>query len=224
MMQEERSYRKLEGMALDFVSGRLQKNESERAIGYSVTLDMHLDFTHFVHMANVHSPGFLSIRDNAIRPELDGLAYHHAYSYLSGAAGNIHDNAALFNLFTPPDYYMDQWAEGAALDVRYAKPVFEVQGNTLRITARRDFRLPGGTEQIEISHLPLMQFRWALNLLENHEKFPGDIAAPATKVVFMYMDEDLVEVDGEQLYRGTRYIHGNQLHFGDIVAKQVLTA
>lgn len=223
-MQEERNYRKLEGMALDFVSGRLQKNEPERAIGYSVTFDMDLDFTHFVHMANAHSPGFLNIRENAIRPELDGLAYHNSYTYLAGAAGNIHDNAALFKLFTPPNDYMDQWAEGDALDVRYAKPVFEVQGNTLRITARRDFRLPGGTEQIEISHLPLMQFRWALYLMESHEKFPGDIVAPATKVVFMYMDEDLVEVDGEQLYRGTRYIHGNQLQFGDILAKQVLTA
>ncbi|GGK43250.1 hypothetical protein SAMN04490189_0784 [Pseudomonas koreensis] len=223
-MQEERNYRKLEGMALDFVSGRLQKNASERAIGYSVTFDMDLDFTHFVHMANVLSPGFLNSPVNAIRPELDGFAYHYSYNYLFDAAGNIHDNAALFKLFTPPNYYMDQWAEGAALDVRYAKPVFEVQGNTLRITARRDFRLPGGTEQIEISDLPLMQFRWALNLLENHEKFPEDIAAPATKVVFMYMEEDLVEVDDEQLYRGTRYIHGNQLQFGDIVAKQVLTA
>ncbi|MGF6125646.1 hypothetical protein QF019_000835 [Pseudomonas frederiksbergensis] len=112
----EREYRKLQGMELEFVSGRLEENPAGRSIGYTVTFDMSLDFTHFVQMANLYIPGYLSSPVNAIRPELDGLAYHYDINYLSDAAGNIGDNAALFDLFIHPDFYMDEWSSGGGLE------------------------------------------------------------------------------------------------------------
>lgn len=219
----ERIYRKLEGMTLEYVSGRLEENPKERAIRYTVTFDMGLDFTHFVQMANVYIPGYLDTPINAIRPELDGLAYHYSYNYLFDAAGNIRDNQALFALFTSPGYYMDQWAEGAGLELRYGKPVFEVVGSKLRVTARQDLRLPDASRHIGIADLPNIHFQWALNLLEGDSAVRA-VKAPETRVVLMYAHEDLVEVDGQQMFRGARYINGKQLTFGEITPKQVLTA
>ncbi|WP_460127521.1 hypothetical protein [Pseudomonas sp. H1_D05] len=219
----ERIYRKLEGMGLEYVSGRLEQNPKERAICYTVTFDMDLDFTHFKQMANAYIPDYLDNPINAIRPELDGLANHYSYNYLFGAAGNIRDNQALFELFTSPSYYNDQWATGPHRQVRYGKPEFVQVGRKFRVTARRDFRSLDDTGQIEIGDLPAIQFHWALNLLQTDLMIPG-VIAPVTKVVLMYMDEDFVEVEGEQILRGTRYVNGKQLSFGDIAPKQILTA
>lgn len=218
--------KKLEGMTLEYVSGRLEANPKERAIRYTVTFDLDLDFTHFVHMANAYIPGYLNEPVNAIRPVLDGMAYHYSYNYLFDMAGGIRDNQALFKVFASPGYYMDQWATGSSLEVRYGKPVFEVIGRKLRITARQDFRALDMSHQIEIKDLPVIPFIWALNLMQGHLVPPEDptIKAPASKIVFTYMDEDWVEVQGRPMLRGTRYIVGNQLSFGDITPKQVLTA
>lgn len=219
----ERIYRKLEGMGLEYVSGRLEQNPKERAIRYTVTFDMDLDFTHFKQMANAYIPNYLDNPINAIRPELDGLANHFSYNYLFGEAGNIRDNQALFGLFTSPGYYNDQWATGPRRQVRYGKPEFALVGHKLRVTARRDFRSLDDTGQIEIGDLPVIQFHWMLNLLQSDLSTPG-VIAPVTKVVLMYMDEDYVEVEGEQVLRGTRYVGRDQLGFGNIAPKQILTA
>jgi hypothetical protein len=219
----ERIYKKLEGMTLDYVSGQLEENPKERSIRYTVSFDLDLDFTHFVQMANVYIPGYLNNPVNAIRPELDGLAYHYSYNYLFDSAGNIRDKVALFELFTSPRYYMDQWASNADLEVRYSKPAFQIVGQKLRITASQDFRLLHESRTIKIADLPLLQFHWALNLLQSDLTAP-DITAPVTKVVLMYMHEDLVEVEGQWVLRGVKYVDRNQLAFGEITAKQILTA
>lgn len=223
MIMAERIYRKLEGMTLEYVSGQLEENPKERSIRYTVSFDLDLDFTHFVQMANVYIPGYLNNPVNAIRPELDGLAYHYSYNYLFDSAGNIRDKMALFELFTSPRYYMDQWATGVELAVRYSKPAFELVGQKLRITASRDLRLVDESRTIKIADLPLLQFHWALNLLQGDLAIP-EITAPTTKVVLMYMQEDFVEVEGQSVFRGVKYVDRNQLAFGEITAKQILTA
>lgn len=210
-------------MTLDYVSGQLEENPKERSIRYTVSFDLDLDFTHFVQMANVYIPDYLNNPVNAIRPELDGLAYHYSYNYLFDAAGKISDNQALFKLFTPPRYYMDQWTTGPALQVRVGRPMFEVVGRQLRVKASKDFRLLDNKGKIGIADLPVIQFHWALNLLQSDLTIP-EIIAPVTRVVLMYMGEDLVEVEGQQMFRGTRYINGKQLSFGNIAPKQILTA
>jgi len=219
----ERIYKKLQGMTLDYVSGQLEENPKERSMRYTVSFDLDLDFTHFVQMANLYIPDYLNNPVNAIRPELDGLAYHYSYNYLFDSAGNVRDKMALFALFTSPRYYTDQWATGVELAVRYGKPAFEVVGQKLRITASRDFRLVDESRTIKIADLPLLQFHWALNLLQSDLTAP-DITAPVTKVVLMYMHEDLVEVEGQWVLRGVKYVDRNQLGFGPITAKQMLTA
>ena len=219
----ERIYKKLEGMTLDYVSGQLEQNPKERSIRYTVSFDLDLDFTHFVQMANVYIPDYLNNPVNAIRPELDGLAYHYSYNYLFDSAGNVGHKMALFALFTSPRYYMGQWASNADLEVRYSKPAFQIVGQKLRITASRDFRLLHDSRLITINDLPLMQFHWALNLLQADLAIPK-ITVPMTKVVLMYMHEDFVEVEGQSVFRGVKYVDRNQLAFGEITAKQILTA
>lgn len=219
----ERIYKQLEGMTLDYVSGLLEENPKERFIRYTVSFDLDLDFTHFVQMANVYIPGYLNNPVNAIRPELDGLAYHYSYNYLFDSAGNIRDKMDLFELFTSPRYYMDQWATGTKVAVRYSKPVFEVVEGKLRITASRDFRLLDDSRMIAIGDLPLLQFHWALNLLQSDLDIP-EVKVPTTVVVLMYMHEDRVVVEGQSVFRGVKYIDRNRLAFGNITAKQILTA
>jgi hypothetical protein len=216
-----RTYRKLQGMELEFVSGVLEDNPKESAIGYIVTFKMSLDFTHFVQMANQYIPGYLGQPINAVRPELDGCAYHYAYNYFFDAAGKIHDNQALFNVFTGRENYMDQWSSGG-LEQRYGKPAFALVGEQMLITARTDLRWDD-RRQIAISDLPIIRFQWALNLMEGHSLVSG-VTAPETKVVLMYAHEDLVEVEGQQLFRGTRYMKGKELSFGVISPGQILTA
>ncbi|MGF6207187.1 hypothetical protein [Pseudomonas frederiksbergensis] len=216
-----REYRKLQGMELTFVEGELKRNTGERTISYSVTFDMSLDFTHFVQMANVYIPGYLDSPINAIRPELDGLAYHYSYNYFFSEAGSIDSSKALFGVFTPSDYYMDQWSSGG-LEQCYAKPDFALIDGKLRITAQTSFRWEDENRQIEIADLPIIRFQWALNLLQGH-RLQTDVA-PETKVVLMHAHEDFVEVEGLQLFRGTRYMKGRELGFGEILPGQILTA
>jgi len=223
VIMAERIYKKLEGMTLKFVSGMLEQNIKEGSIRYTVIFDLDLDFTHFVQMANVYIPGYLNNPVNAIRPELDGLAYHYSYNYFFDAAGSIGDKFALFQLFTSPGYYMDQWATGPDFKVRHGKPAFEIVGKTLRVKATKDFKLLDDSGVIEIGDLPIIEFHWALNLLQSDLTIP-DITGPVTKVVLMYMDEDFVEVEGQPILRGTQYLDRNGLDFGEITAKQILTA
>ncbi|MFJ2686593.1 hypothetical protein ACIOYV_23020 [Pseudomonas sp. NPDC087342] len=218
-----REYRKLQGMELAFVEGELKRNAGERTISYSVTFDMSLDFTHFVQMANVYIPGYLDNPINAIRPELDGLAYHYSYNYFFGAAGDIRDNKALFDVFTSPGYYMDQWSNGGlGLEQRYSKPEFTRVDGKLRITAQTDFRWEDPARQIDTADLPIIRFQWALNLLQG-DTLLTDVA-PTTMAIFMYAQEDLVEVEGQSMYRGTRYMKGRELSFGEILPGQILAA
>ncbi|MDM8191348.1 MULTISPECIES: hypothetical protein [Pseudomonas] len=91
------------------------------------------------------------------------------------------------------------------------------------MTARRDFRSLDDTAQIKLGELPVIQFHWELNLLQSDLAAPG-VTAPVTKVVLMYMNEDFVEVEGEQLFRGTLYIDRNRLGFGNIAPDQILAA
>lgn len=223
MIMAERIYKNLEGMTLEYVSGILERNIKENSIRYTMKFDLDLDFESFVKMANAYIPGYLNSPVNAIRPELDGLAYHYSYNYLFDAAGNIHDKLALFKLFASPGYYMDQWGTGPDFQDRYAKPAFEVVGQKLRVEVRKDFKLLDDTRMIEIADLPLIKFHWALNLLQSDFVF-FYITAPATVVVLMYMDEDFVEIEGESMFRGTQYLDRNGLDFGNITAKQILTA
>lgn len=213
-------YRKLQGMALDFVSGVLEEDRLERTISYSAMFYMTLDFTHFVQRANAYIPGYLNDPINAIRPELDGLGYHYAYNYFFDAAGNISDNRKLFDVFTPPSYYMDQWSSGG-LEECYHKPQFSVVDGRLQVVSRKDFRWENKGE-INVEDLPVIRFQWALNLMQGHDL--SDQKAPMTVVALGYAEEDFVEVEGLQMRRGTRYMVGETLHLGPIHEEQILTA
>jgi hypothetical protein len=227
IVMEGREYKKLHGMELEFVSGIVQENPRERAIGYSVTFKASLDFLDFKHMANSYITGYLDKPINAIRPELGGFAYHHAYNYFFDAAGKIDNNAALVKVFSSPDYYMDQWSSGG-LERRYGKPEFSIVDGHLQITARTDFRWED--RQIDIGDLPIIRFQWALNILEGHLVSPEvavpttKVVAPTTKVVLGYAQEDFVEVEGLQMLRGTLYMIGKKLEIGKIRKEQILTA
>ncbi|MEO8645041.1 hypothetical protein [Pseudomonas sp.] len=216
-----REYRKLQGMALEFVSGVLEEDRLERTISYSAAFDMALDFTHFVQMANAYIPGYLNSPINAIRPELDGIGYHNSYNYLSTAAGNIGDNHALFDVFTPSSNYMNEWV-GGGLEARYHKPQFNVVDGRLQVVGRKDYRWEDNRE-INVEDLPVIRFQWALNLMLGHT-FSVDPKAPSSVVLLGYAEEDLVEVEGLQMHRGTRYMVGRTLHLGPIHKEQVLTA
>ncbi|WP_223570680.1 hypothetical protein [Pseudomonas sp. BF-R-26] len=217
----ERQYRKLQGMELAFVTGVLEENSFERAIGYSVTFRMSLDFTHFVHMANQYIEDYLNNPLNAIRPELEGLAYHYSYNYLFGAAGSIGNSLALFEVFTDPLYYMAEWSAGT-LQRRYGKPEFAVVDGKLQVTSRMDFRRKDKRPML-IGDLPIIQFGWALNLMQGHE-FSLPLIAPATAVVLGYAEEEFVAAEGTRMRRGTRYMVGRELQFGAINPEQILTA
>ena len=182
---------------------------------------MTLDFKHFVQMAQVCIPRYLDSPINAIRPELTGLAHHYSYNYFSDVAGHINSAQTLFDLFTGPDNYMDDWSSGG-MERRYAKPEFAFGTGALRITARAYFRWEDPARQIEIADLPMISFQWALNLMEGHSK-TGDELAPSNVVILMYAYEEFVEVEGQQLFKGTRYMKGGKLGFGQISPGQILT-
>ncbi|MHC8342957.1 hypothetical protein [Pseudomonas sp. RT6P73] len=224
----ERLYRKLHGMELKFVSGRLEEKPAEWAIGYTVTFKMSLDFTNFVQMANQYIPGYLNNPINAIRPELTSFAYHYSYNYFFDAAGDIGNKENLFNVFRHPGYYMNQWSTGG-LERRYGKPQFEIIDDQLHITARMDFRWED-KRPIVVEDLPVIPFEWALNLLEGEfvdpvtAVPPATVVAPATAVVLGYAEEKWVDQDGLKMLKGTRYMIGSKLEFGEINKEQIYTA
>lgn len=218
----ERPYRNLPGMKIEFMSGRLENLSAEGAIGYSAIFKLNLDFLNFRVMADMYIPDFLGSPLNAIRPELDGLAYHYAYNYFFGSAGYITGNETLFKVFTSSDYYMSEWSTGG-LEKRYAKPLFEVIDGQLHATVRADFRWGGDKRQIQIHDLPIIDFRWGLNLMESVEDDSG-WKLPETKVVLMDAEEEMVSVENRQMFRETLYMIGSKLEFGEIPQNRLLRA
>lgn len=223
-----REYKKLGGMELNFVSGAVEANVGERAIACAFTFDLMLEFARFKDAANKYVPNYLEVATNAIRPELDGLAYHTSFDYFAGQAGRIDSNEALFRIFTRSDSYFDGWSSGG-LERRYHKPIFQPLDGKLRLEARSYFRWEDPKRLITIADLPLIQFQWALNVMEGHavslsEASLSDIKAPDSKVAFMYASQEQLEVEGVQMYRGTRYVKGWKLAFGPITSEQILTA
>lgn len=216
-----RVYRKCPGMEIKFVSGKLERDVAQRAISYELNWDLGLDYLNFLVMANLYIPNYLESPINAIRPELTGLAYHHAYNYFFDAAGSIAGNQALFNVFTHNSFYMDRWSTGG-VEQRYEKPSFSVVNNNLRMTAKKYFRLGAGDPPIEISDLPFIWFEWALNLMEGLEQ--ASVIAPETKVVLMQAEEVVVDVEGHNVFKGTRYLDNTKLAFGPITQSQILIA
>ncbi|QXI13596.1 hypothetical protein [Pseudomonas zeae] len=217
----DQPYIKLQGMEVEFVSGVLEQRTADRAIGYSVTFKLMLDFTHFKQMANAYSANYLEVSSNAIRPELEGLAYHNHYSVIGASAGKIVNSAMLFELFTDPDLYLDVWIN-SEMERRFGKPQFVIEGNALLITARQDFRWQNPEREIKIEDLPIIWFDWALTLIEQRTKVSR--TTPVSVVTFMYMQDEVVVIEGMKLLKGARYINGKRLSFGPITAEQVLIA
>lgn len=148
--------------------------------------------------------------------------------YFAGQAGRIDSNEALFRIFAHPDSYSDGWSIGG-LERRYHKPVFQILDGKLRLAARIDFRWEDPKRIITIADLPIIQFQWALNVMEGHEINASEaplsaLKAPSSMVVFMYASEGWVEIDGLQMFRGTRYVRGWKLNFGPVTPEQILTA
>lgn len=235
MNEDIPAYQKLQDMEMAFVEGVLERRHDEvvgSTIGYTVTFEMSLDFTHFVQMANAHIPEYLRSEVNAIRPELMGLAYHYSYNYFAGSAGNIGTKEDLFDVFTSAANYLDIWGEGA-LWRRYGKPEFAMVKGKLQVTARQDFCFPPSTErEIQIADLPIIQFQWALNLMRGHT-FQGGLGlnrlldewrAPASIVILGYAQADLVPVGEEMIRRDALYMNGKELTFGRISPEQILKA
>lgn len=218
----DQPYIKLQGMEVEFVSGVLEQRTADRAIGYTVTFRLFLDFTHFKQMANAYSANYLDVSSNAIRPELEGLAYHNHYSEIGGSAGKIVSSAMLFELFTDPDLYLDGWINNE-MEWRFGKPEFVIEENALLITARQDFRWENPEREIKIEDLPIIWFDWALTLIEERTKLPKS-TTPISVVTFMYPQAEVVVVEGKELLKGARYINGKNLGFGPITPEQVLTA
>jgi hypothetical protein len=222
----DQPYRKLQGMEVEFVSGVLEQRTADRAIGYTVKFRLILDFTHFKQMANAYSANYLEVSSNAIRPELEGLAYHNHYSEIGGSAGKIVSSAMLFELFTDPDLYLDGWINND-MERRFGKPEFVIEENALLITARQDFRWEDPQREIKIEDLPIIWFDWALTLIEQRTKVSWGLperTTPISVVTFMYTKDNVVVIEGTRLLEGVRYINGKTLSFGPITPEQVLTA
>jgi hypothetical protein len=185
-----------------------------------------LDFTHFKQMANAYSANYLEVSNNAIRPELEGLAYHNHYSVIGASAGKIVNSAMLFELFTDPDLYLDVWIN-SEMERRFGKPQFVIEGNALLLTARQDFRWENPEREIKIEDLPIIWFGWALTLIEQRTKVSWGLperTTPISVVTFMYPQDEVVVIEGTELLKGARYINGKELSFGPITPEQVLTA
>ncbi|RBB99864.1 hypothetical protein C3E98_005910 [Pseudomonas sp. MWU13-2625] len=215
------NYRQLGKMGLEFVSGALEQDADRKVLSYTVTFRLSLDFINFVVMTGQFVPGYLDDPLNAIRPELGGFAYHFSYNYFFSAAGNIKTSEALFKVFANPEYYSDSWAT-ADLEHRYHKPAFQYIDGGLQVTARRDYRWADGRE-IEVADLPIIPFGWELNVLQGHEMVDPPIS-PATAVIVGYASEDMVDVGGLTMRKGTRYMIGSELRIGAISEVQILTA
>jgi hypothetical protein len=207
----------------------MEEYPRDRAIGYTMTFKLVLDFTHFKQMANVWIPGYLEGPKNAIRPELGWLAYHNHYSPFGSAAGDIVDNRRLFEFFTDPESYLEGWIS-EEMERRFHRPVFKIEGDELFITARHDFRWEDPARQIEIKDLRIIPFHWALTLIELVSKNLWPVSTmskdiePVSIVTLMYTQTDPVFIEGVEVLKGARYINGKTLSFGPITAEQVFTA
>ncbi len=220
----DQPYKKLQGMGVEFVSGVVEARPQERAIGYTVTFKLILDFIPFKMMANFYSANFLDVTTNAIRPQLRGLAAHANYAVIGRDAGKIINNATLFALITDPESYMDGWIN-YEMEWRFAKPEFEVVGDDLFITAQQYFRWEDPERQIEITDLPVIPFDWAITLIE--ERMKGWLWKRRTLtsvVTLMYTEEEVVIIEDLLVLKGTRYLIGKTLRFGPIAPEQVLIA
>lgn len=224
---KDRPIKNLRGMALEFVAGTVKRSPDRKSINCQFTFDMVLEFKNFKEAANSWLPDYLDHEENAIRPELLGLAYHNSFNYLAGQAGRINSSEALFKLFDNPRDYISEWW-GSALKWCYRLPDFQIVEGKLRIFAGTYFEKWDGSN-ISIAELPLIPFEWALNVMEGHEKKSSDkpssdSVAPGSVVTFMYMSEDKVLVDGSLMFRGTRYVRAWELGSENITPEQILIA
>lgn len=222
------TYEQLDKMGLQYVSGSLLQHVDRGVLEYKVNFRLSLDFDQFETVAERHIPAYLKISVNAIRPELDGLAYHHAYNDFANNAGSIVSNADLFRLFTHPRNYTDAtWSwDPVGIERMYSAPIFEIDGNDLLIFASQSFRR-GNQSPIEIRDLPLIGFRWALLLLEGHERQHKKVGfrAPSSIATLGYYGYDMVEVEeGIYLPYGMRYMVGSRLSLGLIDGDHILVA
>lgn len=215
-MQE--NYRKLEGMRYEFVSGSVVKESVH--IACTVTFMATLDLTHFKHMSNRYVPGYLDSSTNAIKPELEGVAYHGLYNRFNSAAGNIGTVEALVRVFSSPDNYFDIWS-GNGLQMRYQKPRFDTVGDQIKITGGRDYRWEDERE-IKPQDVPNIHFTWALSVLKARPDDP--FHEPDEIVRFGYSEQEYVEVEGRPIRKGARYLVGRDLLLGEINPKQILIA
>lgn len=214
-------YKRLEGMALRFISGELERDEEEQGLSYTVTFSLPLDFTDFVHMSQQFIRDYLNEPGNAIRPEFAGFAYHEEYDGISDSAGKITSSKALCDVFVRPGRYLQEWS-ATELQHRYHKPAFVYDGGELQITARRDYRWAGG-QQVEIPDLPIIQFEWALTLMEaGSDESRSRSVIPV--VTFGDAYPEIVDVGNVPMRKGTRYMVGSSLRLGAIVEAQILTA
>jgi hypothetical protein len=215
-------YRRLEGMALGFVSGVLEQDDAAKTLSYTVTFRMELDFTHFKVTSKAIIPDYLDTPTNAIRPELGGLAYHFAYNYFFSAAGNINSSKELCDVFADPRFYMHDWS-ATDLQHRYHQPEFTFFDGQVQLTARRDYRWTNG-RQVEITDLPPIPFDWSLNIMQGHRVEAQQIAAPGSVALLGYVHPEFVDVGNVRMRKGTRYMIGSTLQLGGIVNEQILTA
>jgi hypothetical protein len=211
-------YRKLEGMKFDFISGSVVKESVH--IACTVTFMATLDFTDFKHMSNAYVPGYLDSSTNAIKPELEGVAYHGLYNRFNSAAGKIGNVRALVDVFSSPNNYFDIWS-GNGLQSRYHKPQFDTVGEQIIITGGQDFRWEDERE-IKPQDVPNIHFTWALSVLKAHPDIP--FHEPEKVVIFGYSEQEYVEVGGKPIRKGTRYLVGRDLLLGEINPKQILIA
>jgi hypothetical protein len=212
-------YRQLEGMGLEFVSGSVVQ-ELAHMLTYTVTFTAVLDFTHFVQMSNVYVPGYLASEHNAVKPVLEGMAYHVFYNRFGSAAGNIGTTDALSKVFASPDNYLNEWAD-VGLQRRYHKPRFDMVNGQLQVTGGQDFRWEDERE-IKPQDVPDVHFSWTLNVLKASPDDP--FHQPDEIVRFGYAEQAFVEVGGRPIRKGTRYMVGRELQLGAINPKQILTA
>lgn len=223
-----REYEQLDGMHLDYLSGQLQASADALSLQFALRFRLRLDFERFRKAANRYIPGYLSVPENAIRPELQNLAYHYSYNYLGEAPGFIDSNASLFGLFTGRYNYQDgQWSSNPdGIERMYRAPAFALQGEDLVIDASLAFRRGDG-HPIATGDLPVLGFQWALLIMLGHDRRLSDAAdpdAPAGVATLGYYQPQLVDVGGVQLGKGMLYLVGAELALGDIPPSQVRVA
>ncbi|AZE50401.1 hypothetical protein C4K04_4746 [Pseudomonas chlororaphis] len=222
-----REYVHLEGMELDFQGGSLSR--AGRGLKYDVEFKLKLNFNSFKEVTDKYIPGYLINGENAIRPELGGLAYHTSYNYFGDSAGKIDSTEKLFSIFDSPTNYIDSWAfTSDGMKVRYEKPKFEVTDGAIIITASKYFLWQDDEREFMETDLPLLRFDWALNIMAGHfllRRAPFEsINAPGSVAVLGYFESEIVEEEGAQMNKGTLYIVGSRLEPGQITRDKIRVA